>query len=505
MRARRITSEFRGTLQLVPIMLVLCTLFAAPGATLHVLNLNDSGPDSLRDRIAVSVPGDTIVFDVTGTIYLNSSIQIAKALTLQGPGASKLAISGSNKDRILATSSGPVVISKLTLRDGLVIGADGGDGGIGQDGGMGDWAAGGAINNSGDLTLLNCWIATNRVVGGNGGRGGDNVLGTAYIPGTGGAGGLANGGGVYSSVHTFKAGNCTFSGNVALGGEGGRGGDTSANVAGGQGGDGGEGYCGGFYGIHPQLGFLLLSSTVVLNEAHGGSAGSGGNGSSTGSNGSPGIGHAGGVGGISMGGCMNVTANTIGNTILALNTADAHPNQETYFQDFGYNFLGDDDVAGPCMNPSLTKMGTLGLPLDPLLGPLAQNGGGVPTHAPLQASPVIDQGFAFVATDQRGAPRPYDFANVANFADGTDIGAVELGSTPLGMSIGGGGGSGGGNGGIVISWPGYYGDLKLQSVSSLQGHDEWTDVRDTPVLVGDWFYVTNRMTEPSRFFRLVNR
>jgi hypothetical protein len=532
-------------------LLALCGSLVTKGATLHVLNLNDTGAGSLRNRIAVAAPGDVIVFDVPGTIYLNSSIAINKELTLQGPGASVLAISGSNKDRIFTTSGGPIVISKLTLRDGLVVGADGTDGGIGQDGGIGGWAAGGAINNAGDLTLVRCWIATNRVVGGTGGRGGDNVLGTAYTPGTGGAGGLAYGGGIYSAVHTFRAGSCTFSGNraeggkggrggdnlnfavpkpggtggiggkgqagglgdtwgpwltnctlsgnLANGGEGGRGGDTAANVAGGQGGDGGEGYCGGFYGFQNVGGFLLWSSTVVLNEAHGGTAGAGGNGSSPGSSGGPGIGRVGGVGGY-MGSCINA----LGNTILALNRADLHPNQEVSFQDNGYNFLGDDDNPGPCMNSSLTKMGTLGLPLDPLLGPLTQNGGGVPTHAPLTGSPVIDQGFSFyLPTDQRNAPRPYDFGNIPDFYDGNDIGAVELGSTPLGMSKGGGGGDGGGK--LVLSWPAYYGDLKLQSVSNLQGPDGWTDVREEPVLIEDMFYVTNRMTDPSRFFRLINR
>jgi hypothetical protein len=236
----------------------------------------------------------------------------------------------------------------------------------------------------------------------------------------------------------------------------------------------------------------------VLNEAHGGTPGLGGNGSSTGSSGSPGIGHAGGVGGSTMLGC----ANALANTILAMNTADIHPNQETKFQDFGYNFLGDDDTTGPCISLSLTKMGTLGVPLDLMLGPLAQNGGGVPTHAPLDGSPVIDQGSSFfLPGDQRGAPRTYDFGNIANFDDGTDIGAVELGSTPIGLSIGGSGN--GGN--VVVSWPDYYGDLKLQSISSLQGHFEWTDVRDAPVLIEDKFYVTNRMTDPSKFFRLINR
>jgi hypothetical protein len=76
------------------------------------------------------------------------------------------------------------------------------------------------------------------------------------------------------------------------------------------------------------------------------------------------------------------------------------------------------------------ELGTVsGSPLtaDPLLGPLQYNGGPTQTMAPSSASPLIDQGSAFgLATDQRGLPRPFDFASTANAADGSDIGAVEL-------------------------------------------------------------------------------
>jgi hypothetical protein len=65
---------------------------------------------------------------------------------------------------------------------------------------------------------------------------------------------------------------------------------------------------------------------------------------------------------------------------------------------------------------------------DPMLDPnLADNGGPTPTHA-LLAGPAIDRGSSFgAATDQRGLPRPSDFATVPNAGggDGSDIGAVE--------------------------------------------------------------------------------
>lgn len=64
---------------------------------------------------------------------------------------------------------------------------------------------------------------------------------------------------------------------------------------------------------------------------------------------------------------------------------------------------------------------------DPVLGPLADNGGATPTHLPLTGSPVIDGGdnsVCSVGADQRSFPRPAD-------GDGDsvaicDIGAVEV-------------------------------------------------------------------------------
>jgi hypothetical protein len=89
------------------------------------------------------------------------------------------------------------------------------------------------------------------------------------------------------------------------------------------------------------------------------------------------------------------------------------------------------------------ELGTVsGSPLtaDPLLGRLQENGGPTETMAPSSASPVIDQGSAFgLATDQRGLPRPFDFASIPNAADSSDIGAVELqppGSEPSTLAFG---------------------------------------------------------------------
>src|SRR5262245_48228179 len=66
-------------------------------STLTVLNLNDSGPGSLRQTIANAASGDTINFQpgLSGTIGLTSGeIAVNKNLTITGPGAGVLAISG---------------------------------------------------------------------------------------------------------------------------------------------------------------------------------------------------------------------------------------------------------------------------------------------------------------------------------------------------------------------------------------------------------------------------
>ena len=70
------------------------------------------------------------------------------------------------------------------------------------------------------------------------------------------------------------------------------------------------------------------------------------------------------------------------------------------------------------------------LGLDPLLGPLASNGGPTRTHALLAGSPAIDAGGGTLSSDQRGVARPQGLA--------PDIGAFELSdATPPQVSCAG--------------------------------------------------------------------
>ena len=95
-----------------------------------------------------------------------------------------------------------------------------------------------------------------------------------------------------------------------------------------------------------------------------------------------------------------------------------------------YNLVGVDRQLG-LMNGMLgNRLGSIRHPLDPGLGPLADNGGPTPTHELLLGSPAIDFGRGagagprpWPATDQRGLPRVVD-----GNTDGRsviDAGAVE--------------------------------------------------------------------------------
>ena len=73
-------------------------------STLTVLSNLDSGAGSRRAKIAAAASGDTIVFDeslVGQTITLTcGELAITRSLTIDGPGASILTVSGSNTSRV---------------------------------------------------------------------------------------------------------------------------------------------------------------------------------------------------------------------------------------------------------------------------------------------------------------------------------------------------------------------------------------------------------------------
>jgi fibronectin-binding autotransporter adhesin len=110
-----------------PLAVLLCSLgvSAAYADTHTVLNTNDNGAGSLREAIAAATSNDTIVFadGLSGTITLSASLPIVdKTLTITGPGADALTISGAGAHRIFGVKSNSetdsLTLSGLTLAHG---------------------------------------------------------------------------------------------------------------------------------------------------------------------------------------------------------------------------------------------------------------------------------------------------------------------------------------------------------------------------------------------------
>jgi hypothetical protein len=119
---------------------------------------------------------------------------------------------------------------------------------------------------------------------------------------------------------------------------------------------------------------------------------------------------------------------TLRNMIVAENTPGN--NCSGGIRDGGYNL--DDGTTCGFTDPTSQNNA------NPLLGPLQDNGGPTQTHALGAGSPAIDKGNSFgETTDQRGEPRPFDFADIqeASGGDASDIWAYELQLTPVAVDI----------------------------------------------------------------------
>lgn len=138
----------------ITIMSVLCTTMAVSGihaiqATLQtpflVINLNDSGPGSLRQAIlnANATPGEDLInITVLGQLDLQSALPtITEAVTIYVPNAGTVfrpfKIDGQNLYRGLTITSVPVTITGLTVQNAVAFGT----------------LSGGGINSGGNLTL----------------------------------------------------------------------------------------------------------------------------------------------------------------------------------------------------------------------------------------------------------------------------------------------------------------------------------------------------------------
>ncbi len=128
--------------------------------------------------------------------------------------------------------------------------------------------------------------------------------------------------------------------------------------------------------------------------------------------------------GDSGGGVYNngVTVNAF-STIIAKNVAFGGPDFSGTMTSNGFNLIGNTSGMSITGDTNANQLN-----IDPLLGPLQNNGGATLTRAPLSGSPAIDKGSSIRSVDQRGFARISDFPDIPNAANGngSDIGALEV-------------------------------------------------------------------------------
>ena len=185
--------------------LVVLALPTASAATFTVSSTADSGPGSLRAAVAAAQtsPGPSLIQfaqGVRGTIVLTSgAIAISQSLTIAGPGAHRLSISGNDADRVFdieGSSATNVSISGMKIKHGVASSSSP------------HGSSGGAIYVSGAmLTLAGVVLSRNRAI--------DSVGGTAE----GGAVAIVGNGAVNASDVTVQRNRAlSSSGGAALGG-----------------------------------------------------------------------------------------------------------------------------------------------------------------------------------------------------------------------------------------------------------------------------------------------
>jgi hypothetical protein len=216
------------------------------------------------------------------------------------------------------------------------------------------------VGSSAKLTLNKLTVANGNAVEGGGGI--INLGGTVTVTNStlSGNSSSSGGGGIYNNG-MLTLSNSTLSGNSASGGG----------------------------GIWNNGGTLTLSNSTLS-----------GNSSSPGDSGS----------------ILNNNTATLKNTIVSGGSCLIVGGTPGTFNDGGYNLDSGTSCGFTTEKNSLSST-------DPMLGPLADNGGPTKTHALLEGSPAIDKGVevAGITTDQRGVARPQGAA--------PDIGAFEVDTT----------------------------------------------------------------------------
>jgi hypothetical protein len=214
-------------------------------STLTVTNTLDSGAGSLRADVTAAHKDDTIVFNIpksdpgynasTGvwTITLTSGELLIKPnLSITGPGASQLTISGDNLSRVfeLSIKTKPQVsLSGMTLSNGDGLSGTTEGGAINNYGTLtisnsvlsGNSAfEGGAISNDGTLTVNGCILTGNSTTPGGFGGGAIVSLSSGVVTVSGStlsdnSAGGGDGGAIWIQSGTLNLSGCTLYGNSA--------------------------------------------------------------------------------------------------------------------------------------------------------------------------------------------------------------------------------------------------------------------------------------------------
>jgi hypothetical protein len=406
--------------------------------------------EALRLTNAAVGTSDTITFDpaVFGsprTLTLTAGqFTVTDSVAIVGPGSGLLTLNAGGACRhffgTLAGTGSLLSLSGLTLTSGLV-NDDGGA--IFNNTGRLDLSdvvisncqasnAGGAIFAVGSLTMRDCTVSNNTDAGSGGGiyvsvsgsvyGGGAVVIERSSIVNN--QAGGAGGGLDINSYGALQISDSVIAGNQA---------DRQSATYG-----GGGIFVGGAIGS----GSFIRNSTISGNVAANGSPGGGlslvtydtlpianstitGN-STTGSGGGIAVtaGYYGGVG--------NVTLNS---TIISGNSAGSAADMNF---PVAISVSGDNNLIGVANAGNFTligagnKTGAVAVPLNPMLAPLANNGGPTKSHALLPGSPALNAGnnAAGLTTDQRGL----GFLRVVGSA--ADIGAFEVQTAPVVQSVG---------------------------------------------------------------------
>jgi hypothetical protein len=386
-----------GSVGVLVVLVVLTCASAAGAATITVTSTKDTGPGTLRAAIEAAGSGDTIVLPASTSPYEVTSdalFIIAKNLTIDGAGAANTVINAMGSENIVfEVRSAIVTMSDLTITGTKQTGIQLGDGtnsasltlsavAVSGNGKAGIDGAGIETYSHSTLTVNASTIENNE--GYNGAAlylGGQGTIANSTIANNRSLAG-GDGGGLQSNELLTMTGD-TVAHNTSLNSGGGLflGGQTTitnSTIAENQAADGG--------GIENRESLTLLNDTIASNES---------------------------INGHGSGGGIDGSA-TATNTIIADNTDnEGHIDNCSEELTTGGPNLENGKECAFAAHGGISEA-------NPLLGPLARNGGPTETERLLAGSPAIEGGTntGCPSTDQRGIMRPV--------GPKCDIGAVEF-------------------------------------------------------------------------------